>query len=145
MKKIKEVKNLRDWKYYKEYKKEYNEKDLFEYIEYKKLIRALWKEVGELMLEDEEGVFIKGVGYFAIVKAPYLISNASNFHYKDILLREQYNPTIVTDIYSRSPLKNFTADYSFNKWFKDKLSKKISSGKKYRFEYNTAKQMATNL
>jgi hypothetical protein len=130
------------FKYYRENAK-YRDVNLTNHIKvHTKVISSFYKKIGDALIENEGGVYIKGLGYFSvvmypkkhIVKTPYQTDGFANFKTGNYL----YLPTFFGQS-GKNPLLNFwIMDRTFSRrLIKARLHKALISGKKYKTYVST--------
>lgn len=109
---------------------------------YKKIINAFYGKIADKLVENEGGVFIKGLGYFSViihpkkqlVKVPYMKEEFANFRTNNYL----FMPTFF-GITHGNPLLNFwVMDRTFSRQnVKKRLHEALMGGKKYKTYVST--------
>jgi hypothetical protein len=110
-----------------------------------KVVRAIFKEIFQGLIYSDNGVFLKGIGYFAIWKSPVKKLRKSmkkgklSYNYNYHTDGYAYHPTLFTDIIPNSPFKGWTIDRAFTKPLKTALAKELVRGRKYKLRYSDVK------
>lgn len=109
---------------------------------YRKIINAFYGKIADKLIENEGGVFIKGLGYFSIiihpkkqmVKVPYQKEEFANFRTNNYLFMPSFFGVV-----KGNPLLNFwVMDRTFSRQnVKSRLHKALLSGKKYKTYVST--------
>lgn len=116
---------------------------------------ALWRlagrffeKVGDHMINNKSGVFLKGLGYF--VPFLFIEPRKSKAIYRHLKIREDnyYYETdghfYFLDFYpmkrSKSPLGAFSLEGYVNKNLKEKFKKRLKEGYRYKLKYTLLKQ-----
>lgn len=125
------------FKYYRENSKKRDKEFTKKLHNYKKVITAFYTKIARDLVENEGGVFIKGLGYFTVfmhpkkqmVRVPYQKEEFANFKTKNYL----FMPSFV-GVVKGNPLLNFwTMDRAFSRVkVKAPLHKQLITGKKYK-------------
>ena len=139
IKKIKKIGDLRKYDVYKKFWRQYGkDKHIPNEVMYYYILKKIGEEIGNLMLDEEDGVFIKGLGYFVVIKFPFLRKKFFiNEQYADASIdRHLYSPTLITEVYERNNFANYITDFLFYKDFRKRLSEKIKQGHKYVLNYD---------
>ena len=102
-----------------------------------KLHKVFWEIVGEMLVESTGGVYLKGVGYFFILKTVKKAKhNLSMFKTTDFITFNlhtdgyMFNPSFLP--YKNSPFGFWSIDSSFSHGIRKELSKKLRSGYLYK-------------
>lgn len=104
---------------------------------YKKIINSFYGKIADKLVENEGGVFIKGLGYFSItmhpkkqfIKVPYNKVGFANFKTNNRLFLPMFYGVV-----KGNPLMNFwVMDRTFSRQnVKQRLHKALMSGKRYK-------------
>lgn len=112
------------------------------------VIDAFWKEVTETFIEDENGVYVKGLGYIALFMSPYKKAEFMFHHTKGPTKLYNYHtdnrsfhPTIFTELGRGGSFNYFTMDRAFNQKVTRRISKNLRKGKKYFLRYTLIKNI----
>lgn len=113
-----------------------------------KIVKAIFKEIHDGIVEDEEGVVMDGLGYFAVVKQPIIgrlvedktlqetyLKTAFNTHSDYYVYNLLFIPEVVA---GWKRLTGVSMDRAFNGTLKKKVSAALKRGKKYKFKYKLA-------
>ena len=101
-----------------------------------RLVRIFFKELRFQMLNNERGVFLKNLGYFAVIKSPKNIMR----HYTQISTKdikdtgEKYLP-IFLPIRKDGQLNGFIMDGAFTSNIKRAILYRLKKGKEYKFAF----------
>lgn len=136
------------FKFYRENAK-FRDKEFTKNIStYRKIINEFYSKIADHLVENEGGVFIKNLGYFSVimypkkqvVKVPYNKKGFTNF----LTNNRVYLPTFFS-VVKRNPLLNFwVMDRTFSRSkVKERLSKNLLSGKKYKTFISTIYSLYT--
>jgi hypothetical protein len=142
------LKSFNDKELYKRFKYKYGaDSDISSLRSLKKALTRIESEINETIVEHDEGVLLKGIGYLAIMRYPFpVVKKELNEQYADkIEDRYIYHPILIPYLFKKDYLKGFISDFSFSDKLKRRMSKKIKSGFKYKFRYTLAKELAKNI
>lgn len=137
------------YRYYKALAKHRTKENTYTHADYSKFINAFYSKVGRDLVEKEGGVFLKGLGYFTIlkhpkkqvVKVPY--KGGMEF-FNDKTNNYLWTPSFFGFAKGRGLLKFWSMDRTFSKRrIKNLLHKKLISGKVYKTYVSTLHSLYT--
>lgn len=109
------------------------------YREWKKIVKAIWKETSVSLLESTGGVNINGFGYFVNWMCPlkkvvrrFNGEKIVNRGFNDHTEHHSFHPMFLPQVVYGNPFAEWTMDYKFTDDFKRALYKKLISGQKYK-------------
>lgn len=114
--------------------------------DYRRIVKAIYEAVKELMMEYEGGVFLKRYGYFSfLIKAYAKNKGFKNKHYYDSLEHTdgyQYIPILDTDVTTVSCINKMIMDRNYNQKTKQEFWTKIrDEGFRPKNYYTTLKSL----
>lgn len=132
------------FKYYRE-KEKHRDLDIIRRREdFSKIVRMFYRKVGDKMIDNPNGVFIRGFGYFVNVMNP--IKEVGMFHpTKKLLINphtdgRMFYPLFLPITRNRN-LRLFVMDGRFAKPIRTRLSKELKKKKKYFNHYGILNSM----
>lgn len=126
------------YQYYIQNSKITSREEVANYVEHGKLISSFYKIVSEQILESKGGVYIKGFGYFGIMKLmkiPIRKRDVKDWKIKLNTKTEMFN-TYFVPISKNNIFRLYTFDMSFSKGYFDAFIARINAG--YRYTFNAS-------
>lgn len=114
------------------------------YLDYYKIVKAIFQAVRELMLEYEGGVFLSRYGYFSLLIVPFQKGyKVSKYYYDNMSHTDGYRyvPILDTDVSSKSCIRKMIMDRTYEKPLRKKFWKAIEEGFRPKNYYTTLKSM----
>lgn len=110
--------------------------DRIPYMEWKSLIREIFKEVGKAITANDAGIYVENFGYFGVVKFPNKNRKKNVFSStRRLSFHLRYNITFFPIVKGRD-YRKWSMDGGFNQAIVEALDKEVSRGKDYRLNYN---------
>lgn len=132
------VSDRKAFKHYRQNAKYRNMANTKKDWQYRKFIVSFYSKIARDLIEKEGGVFIKGLGYFTILKHPRRQVVKVNYNGGMEFFNTKtdnflYLPTFFGFAEGRGLLKFWTMDRTFSRdHIKSKLHEKLINGKKYK-------------
>lgn len=110
---------------------------------FRRTIGAMIREIADMMIEADGGVYLEGLGYFGVIMSPkksrkrLSIFNTFKNNYESIKKKYRYSPYFFGDI-DRRNFRDWSMSSSFNLQFLKKVRK---SKTKYYLCYTALKQL----
>ena len=126
------------YQYYIQNSKIASREEVENYVEHGKLISSFYKIVSEQILESKGGVYIKGFGYFGIMKLMSIPVKRFDMKDKKTKLNtktEMFN-TYFVPISKNNLARLYTFDMSFSRDYFKAFLEKINQG--YRYTFNAS-------
>lgn len=121
--------------FYRDNSKLASRKTVAHYVEYGKLIGEFYKILGDELVESEGGAYIKGLGYFSVMR--YFRPGRTKLRMQDgqygrfLNIRDDWFFTYFVPISKNNRLRLYIMDNSYYRSFREKLYAKLIEGKIY--------------
>lgn len=121
------------------YYKDANINPKYTYVEWKKIVDSIFKEVQEGLVHNDSGVFLKDIGYFGVVVYPEIDSTL--FRVSEMKETLHIHKPHFFPIRKDSKLQPWTMVGSFFKGVVTKIYAEADKGKKYKLEFTSLSGM----
>ena len=133
------------YRLYKQKSKRKKDKQL-SHSDYKKVVKLIYKKVGEHMIENTSGVYMDMLGYFCIVMNPIRKMAPGLKRLYPSTIKRIYTPILFTDTTKGYSLSGWSMDRAFNtrnikRKLKDKL---VNESYHYKFNHTLIKSLGKN-
>ena len=139
---------IQNKKGYAFYKKDYKASEKYKcktYQEWRDIHDAIWEEISDQVVESKGGVFIKKLGYFAIMMSPrrrkVYLTTSGKYTYNDHTTNHPYHMTLFTNLIANTKLKYWVMDRGYSSRIRKKVYRNLKKGKKYMLKYTLLKKL----
>lgn len=120
--------------------------------EYKhtRIVKSIFKKAAAAITENESGVVLEGIGYFAPVRHPIRKMARPSFFVKKEDKGPLYNLhsdrffyylKMFPNIHNKNRFKDWSMDYMFRVSVKSALAKQLQRGKKYKLKFTAVRAL----
>lgn len=138
--------SLKDREFYDYYKKNRKSPSLgvYQFSQFEKVVGGLMMSLRKLILEKEGGVFIEGLGYFAVFRTHKKTRKKNSYSntLQSLLPQYRWYPVFFGDIGSPT-FRHWTMSKAFVPELNRLIKERISKGKKYKLYYSLLKNIAS--
>lgn len=112
-------------------------------VEYRRLTNKLFEIIADELIDREGGVYIKGLGYFAVVRSYHKMTKFREvegnwLRFTDYLMKTKgyhYSPFLFNSFLSHQQLCRWTMNLTFSRNIRKRITEKIAKGHQYKFYY----------
>lgn len=137
--------SLRDREFYEYYKSNRTKisPGILKYARFSKIVGSMMLVLRKLIQEQEGGVFIEGLGYFAVFRTHKKTRKKSSFtnSIQSLLPQYRWYPVFFGDIGSPT-FSQWTMSKAFMPQLNKEIKARIAKGKRYKLYYSALKGIA---